>query len=111
MICKACGASVIWKQITNDRGKLQWQCFNADSVTIHWDSCSKRRWEQVKATGERFEEKMASGYAGSVHGTKFDMQTRKPIKGKHSKRSGQCRDCVPPWEICPACQDAIGVMA
>jgi len=70
--CKQCGASVIWKRVTNDKGREQWQCFNADGVTVHWDSCSKRRWQQVKATGQRFENEHESGYAASVHGTKFD---------------------------------------
>ena len=103
--CKACGASVIWRRVQNDKGVLQWQCFNADGKTVHWDACSKRRWQQVKATGIRFEEKMESGYAHSIHGTKFDRQTAKMIKGK--RRSGECRDCVPPWETCSKCPDAI----
>jgi hypothetical protein len=106
--CKQCGADVIWKKVTNDKGRQQWQCFNADGVTVHWDSCSKRRWQQVKATGERFESTMESGYANSVHGTKFDRLNAPIARGK-IKRSGKCRDCVPPWELCPGCPDSIEV--
>ena len=107
--CKSCGADVIWKQITNDKGARQWQCFNVDGVTTHWDQCSKRRWEQVKATGERFERKRASGYANSVHGTKYDLLVAPVMRGKIGL-SGNCRDCVPPGEVCPAvCPEAMEV--
>jgi hypothetical protein len=103
--CKQCGDEVIWKRVMLASGRGQWQCFNNDGVTVHWDSCSKRRWQQTKATGERFESASESGYANSVHGTKFDRLASPVIRGQ-VKLSGQCRDCVPPWEVCSACPDA-----
>lgn len=103
--CKQCGADVVW---TKESGR--WHCHNPDG-SDHWDLCSKRRWRQVKATGERFETERESGYANSIHGTKLDRLSAKPIRGAGFKLSGECKDCVAPWEVCAAlpngCPDAI----
>jgi hypothetical protein len=90
--CRECGASVIWR-----RSGGRWQCFNADGATIHWDSCSQRRWTQVKATGTRFETETEAGYANSIHGTKFDLL----IADGPKREIPTCANCVPPWEVCP----------
>lgn len=84
----------------------RWACHNPDG-SDHWDLCSKTRWEQVKATGQRFDDKRQSGYAYSVHGTKLDRISADTIKGKKYKISGLCKDCVPPWEVCAECPDRI----
>lgn len=107
-ICKSCGGNIKWTKLEG-----RWRCFNAGTEVDHWDACSKRRWAQVKATGERFENQVPksdkqtrSGYAKSIHGTKFDRIAAKSIKGIHYKPSGQCRQCVPPWSVCQTCPDA-----
>jgi hypothetical protein len=99
--CKQCGAAVIWTQ-TDGR----WRCFNAGTETDHWDSCSKRRWEQVKATGKHFDHDRVAGYAGSIHGTKYYRISSGVIRGRQFPKPqvyAQCRQCVPPWEECPGC--------
>lgn len=98
-------------------------CYDADGVTIHWDSCSKNRWQQVKATGERFQGKqeresgergklLVTGFRNSVHGTKLDMIKAPVIKGANSTRTPCGRDrgeCThPQWEACAqACPNEI----
>jgi hypothetical protein len=99
--CAKCGAEIRW-----ERKNARWFCFNADG-SDHWDACSKRRWRQVKATGERFEREDESGYANSVHGTKFDMKSSGFRRGADYRPSGLCKNCVPPWETCPECPDAL----
>lgn len=99
--CKQCGGEVRWVQIDG-----RWHCHNQDG-SDHWDECSKRRWQQVVATGERFVTKRASGYANSVHGTKYDRISAGVVRGKRYKPSGQCKQCVPPWETCNGCPDQI----
>lgn len=97
--CQQCGATVRW---VKEQGK--WRCLNIADAHDHWDACSKRRWQQVKATGERFETSDASGYANSVHGTKFDMQRVGPIRGAQYVPVQHRRECAAlPWEDC-ACQ-------
>lgn len=89
----------------------RWQCYDADGATVHWDTCSKRRWQQVKSTGERFETERESGYADSIHGTKLDRLSAKPIRGAHFKPSGECKDCVAPWEVCASvCPDKLALV-
>jgi hypothetical protein len=100
-ICKQCGGRVEWKK-QNDR----WICENQDG-SDHWDLCSARRWQQVKATGVRFDHELESGYAGSIHGTKFERKSSGWRRGENFKLSGLCQNCVPPWEDCPnGCPDA-----
>jgi hypothetical protein len=106
--CKSCGAPVEWKKIDG-----RWYCHNAGTQTDHWDSCSKRRWQQTVSTGERFDnlkldkKRTASGYKNSIHGMKFDHIEVKSIKGKHYKPDG-CDCGRPPWELCkPDCKHAI----
>lgn len=103
--CRECGADVIWKRIAGRPF-----CYNPDGVTSHWDTCSKLKWEAVKRTGERFENKQddhgntVSGYANSVHGTKLEMIlssfVTKPDKPRVpcGRDAGECKQ--PPWEVC-----------
>lgn len=83
----------------------RWQCFEADGKTVHWDTCSKRRWEQTVATGERFETADAIGYRNSVHGTKYEVLRSPPIRGDLYVPLVHRPDCdgAPPWEYC-SCQ-------
>lgn len=103
--CTECGGEVQWLKI-----KDRWHCHNPGG-SDHWDLCSKRKWEQVKATGERFiNEKLspgerADGYRNSIHGTKKSRHAYAPV-GK-VKLSPDCQQCVPPWEACPTCPDRI----
>ena len=99
--CKACGYPVKWTK-TDER----WHCRNPDG-TDHWDLCSKLRWMQVKATGERFETKSESGYKTKT-GKKFDHKAAKTITG--SLYTPDSCDCgLPPWDVCDAeCKHAIG---
>ena len=100
IVCKSCGAEVVWK-----KESVRWQCYQPDGRTVHWDACSARRWDQVKMTGERFETAERSGYRNSVHGTKLD---RISVQAKGTRPLGviyrgdpPCRRCVPAWEVCP----------
>lgn len=114
-VCIACGVEVVWKRVPGSGRK---QCFELDGVTVHWDGCSKRRWEQTKATGVRFEGKRdlvgnkVDGYADSVHGTKFShilaKHVTRPVKPivPCGRDRGECPQ--PPWETCQqACPNAI----
>ena len=96
-ICKKCGGPVFWMKV---QGKQN--CYNLDGK-IHWDTCSARRWHQTKETGERFQDKRGSGYANSIHGTKFDSLPGTFITGEHYKVFDGCKNCVPPWEPCKGC--------
>lgn len=100
-ICKECGGEILW---TKQDGR--WRCFDKGTTTDHWDECSKRRWAQVKVTGERFENDVESGYENSIHGTKFDMRSAGRIKGANYRPTGLCKQCVPAWEVCSGCPDA-----
>lgn len=97
-LCKQCGGEIRWTR-ENDR----WQCYNAGTDEIHWDTCSRRRWQQTKATGVRFENESQTGYTRSVHGTKLESTTGKWITGSDYREDTSCRNCVPPWEVCPGC--------
>lgn len=103
--CTECKGEVNWVK-EGDR----WRCYNQDG-SDHWDLCSKRKWEQVKATGKRFvNEKLspwerADGYKDSIHGTKMSRHARAAVGDV--KFSGQCKACVPPWEVCATCPDLI----
>lgn len=102
--CKECGGLIAWIKIEG-----RWHCHNANG-SDHWDTCSKRKWQQVKDTGVKFEDQrtrdgIVSGFADSIHGTKLSRHSR-PHKGP-SKLSGDCKACVPPWQVCQACPDGI----
>ena len=105
--CEQCGAGVVWVRDIYGR----WQCFNAGTDIDHWDSCSKRRWEQTVATGTPFENEKSvdangkpievSGYANSVHGTKLrqiDFHKAK-AKGFHPFQHQPGCEALP-WETC-----------
>ena len=107
--CKKCGGNVTWKKIGN-----RWVCHNAGTKTDHWDSCSKRRTERIMATGLPFTKETGREY---IEGFKTDLKpsgemlmlcAHVAIRGKHYRPSGDCAQCVPPWEICGwPCPDAI----
>lgn len=100
--CKRCGGAVFWMKV---QGKPN--CFDLDGK-VHWDTCSKRRWQQTKETGERFSTKNGSGFKNSVHGTKFEHIVGPTITGeRYREPSGKCKHCVPPWEHCPGCPDRL----
>lgn len=105
--CTECGGEVEWLKI-----KGRWHCHNLDG-SDHWDLCSKRKWQQVKETGERFENEkpdrhtIVSGYRKSIHGTKLSRDARRPVKGSQYLISGKCKQCMPPWEICGTCPDRL----
>ena len=95
--CKACGARVAWK-LTDGR----WQCFNPDA-SIHWDQCSKRKWDQVKSTGTKFTGKdhlgrEIAGYKNSVHGTKLERIRSKVIHGKNKSGLRASDPNKLPWD-------------
>lgn len=105
--CQDCGLLVQWVR----KGR-RWHCHNPDG-TDHWDLCSKMKWKQVQATGQKFTDQktddgLISGFANSIHGTKLSRHS-KPHKGP-SRLTGQCKACVPPWEVCSTCPDLIGRM-
>lgn len=108
--CRQCKGLITWV-----RSGERWLCHNPDG-SDHWDTCSARRWKQVQATGQRFEGaqviecdrlQIASGYANSIHGTKFSRLATPARKGKAFRQSGNCKACVPPWVACPECPDRI----
>jgi hypothetical protein len=96
---------VSWIQ-TNGR----WQCFNAGTDTIHWDTCSAERFRKIQETGRAFSTPPADGYITPLKrsGVQFTRLSAQEIIGKDYQTSGACRNCVPPWEKCPnGCQDEI----
>lgn len=94
--CRKCGDDINWVQQDG-----RWRCYNAGTEIDHWDSCSRRRWEQTVATGERFVEKHRSGYRKSVHGTKIDRMTSGVIRGENYKPVTHQPGCTAaPWEDC-----------
>lgn len=95
-ICQQCGGDVVWTKIDG-----RWRCFNAGTQTDHWDTCSRRRWQQTVATGERFVSAMNSGYARSVHGTKFDRISSGVMRGRDYHPIEHTPTCeAAPWEPC-----------
>ena len=105
MACKSCGGDVVWK-----RDGKRWQCFNLDG-SVHWDMCSQRRFERIKATGTPFEdvrdESAVEGYRYQ-HETKGEREQLTRIAARKvrasttlSARIAACRQCVPAWELCP----------
>lgn len=98
--CAQCGLTVRWNRVQG-----RWQCFNPDG-SIHWDLCSKTRFERIKREGEFFDKPAAAGY---VHPEKlqYTRLNAKPIRGKEFKPDG-CDCGRPPWELCdPRCVHAI----
>ena len=96
--CKTCGAPIKWVKIGE-----RWHCHNPDG-TDHWDLCSKRKWDQVVATGRKFAHGNNKGYADSIHGTKYYMKEG----GKTENRNKKLPRCnchlpplnIPPWDDC-----------
>lgn len=100
--CKQCGLTVEWRRVDGRP-----QCFNPDG-SIHWDLCSKTKFERIKREGEFFDQPMAAGY---IHPSKlqYTRLNAEPIRGK-KYRPDRCDCGLPPWELCkPDCSHAIGV--
>ena len=101
--CKQCGGAINW--VKKDG---RWHGLNPDG-SDHWDTCSKVRWRQVEATGERFERESGltsadvnaklDGYRNSKHGTKLSRAAIPPIRGKNYA-DPKCDCGVPPWVEC-----------
>ncbi len=110
MKCKSCNGAVIWKR---KPGSGKWQCFEADGKTSHWDTCSQRRFQKIKDTGEYFEDPDAKGYLTDLKNSGIQYtEQRAPLIRAKKPLSGACTDCVPAWEVCPKpCPDAIGARA
>lgn len=108
-----CGAFVIWKYV-NEKGRpSQWQCFDEDGETVHWDNHSKRKFDRIKASGKPFVEQREKEYVEGYKtmfkssGEQLTRCEALPVRGDQYKPYGACRDCVPPWEVCPDCPDRI----
>jgi hypothetical protein len=102
--CKQCGAPVAWKQIDG-----RWHCHNQDG-SDHWDRCSQLRFERIKREGEYFALKNGDkGYWTHLKnsGVQFVQQTSGLVRSSAGPIV-ECRQCVPPWEVCPnQCPNAI----
>jgi hypothetical protein len=58
-VCKqGCGLPVDWRK--NDKGA--WKCYNAGTMTDHWDACSQERTRLVQKHGKPFKDKQGEGY-------------------------------------------------
>lgn len=95
-ICKACGGVIAWKRDASGK----WRGLNGDGVTDHWDSCSKRKFERIKASGDYFEIEQDKGYFTNLKnsGVQYIEQHSEIFRGNKFKNV-DC-DCVP-WETCP----------
>lgn len=105
-ICKECGLPVYWLK---QQGK--WQCFNRGDNRVHWDTCSARKFSQVKRDGKFFKKTIGGN---EVEGYKAPKRTQltmirplKPLKGSRYTEDG-CDCGRPPWELCSAkCEHAL----
>lgn len=104
-ICKQCGLPIQWKM---EPGASHWQCFDLDGK-IHWDTCSKARFEKIKATGEAFDYGDTKGYYTDLKstGVQFTQETSGAVRGVNYHPSGQCKECVAPFEVCATCPDKL----
>ena len=103
-LCKECGERVKWAR--DSSGSLQ--CYNADDESVHWDRCSQLKFERVKRTGERFEEKNSAGYYTPFKksGVQYTHIKAEEVTGKGP--SGLCKNCTLPWEEpCAECPDRL----
>lgn len=103
--CKKCGATVTWVQKQSDGS---WQCYNAGTMTAHWDLCSERRFAAIKKTGEFFDHGETKGYRTDLKksGVQYTQQSSGLIRSKH--KIVPCNECVPAWEECPfECANAL----
>lgn len=111
-ICSQCGATVLWTRVSKRRK----QCYNPDG-SVHWDECSRLRFERVKRTGEHFhgtdytaegDKLHTEGYRSPFKTQLVGIRLDKLATGKDYRASG-CDCDLPPWELCkPDCQHAIG---
>jgi len=105
MKCKQCGLNVTWRKVDGKK-----QCFDASTDTVHWDRCSAERFAKIKATGKRFETETEAGYFTALKkcGVQYTKLMAPEIVGEDYRVSGRCKNCVPPWEVCPnGCPDAL----
>lgn len=110
-VCKVCGGWVEWKK---EPGTGKWQCHNEGTDADHWDMCSQRRMAAIKRTGVPFKGKRGDEQIEGYHtplkrsGEQLIRTAHKPVRGRLYKPSGECAECVAPWEVCTwPCPDAI----
>lgn len=104
--CKECGSEVNWVKVAR-----RWFCHNPDG-SDHWDLCSKLKTERIKRTGEYIEIEEDKAYltAFKKSGIHYMEQHANVARGKKFKKSRGCKQCVPPWEICPnGCPNSINI--
>lgn len=101
--CKECGAPVKWVHV-----RRRWQCLNPDG-SDHWDRCSQLRFERIKREGKYFETDSGDkGYITALKksGVQLVQQSSGVIASSRGAVSA-CRNCVPPWEVCETCPNAL----
>ena len=105
--CKQCGLPVRWVRTAG-----RWHCHNPDG-SDHWDLCSKTRFARVRRTGTPFSERRlgedVTGFKTPLKasGEALLRVAADVVTGEHYGPTGLCRDCVPPWEACAGCPDAL----
>ncbi len=107
--CKQCGLSVQWIKVGR-----KWFCYNEGTTTDHWDACSKERTTRIRRTGIPFDGEFEAGYETDLKksGVLYMRQHKMAVEGKRFKLSGTCKQCVPPWEVCPhGCADEFRITA
>lgn len=93
--CKECGLSVTWRK----DGKTM-QCFDPDG-SVHWDLCSKTRFDKIRATGKFFETEPEAGYKTKLKksGVQFTRLSATEVIGPKYKPFDHLAGCIP-WDKC-----------
>lgn len=101
--CKQCLLQVIWEVVDS-----KWQCFNPDG-SVHWNLCSKHKFARIKTTGQLVMYDKDIAYLTNLKksGIQYVEQHSGIVRGSNYNPSGECMDCVPPWEVCAACPDGM----
>lgn len=113
--CRQCGLTVVWQrqQEKTPPYRERMFCYNPDG-SDHWDLCSKTRTARIVASGEPFQRqrrgKRETGYTTPLKNSgELLMSVSVPAKGCAPK--ADCRQCLPPWEICAECPIRLAVAA
>lgn len=98
--CYKCGRAIKFER----KAGKNWPV-NLDG-SDHFDVCREASFEAVKRDGVFFQTPKGEGYR--LDGREvFTMKHGHVITGPNYKISGECKNCVPPWEDCPhGCPDA-----